>query len=54
MAQGLTNAEIAGALCITVGTVKTHLTNIKAELATCNRVEIAAWAWRNGLAHDET
>ncbi|MEV5383536.1 response regulator transcription factor [Streptomyces sp. NPDC052721] len=54
VAHGLTNAEIAGALCITVGTVKTHLTNIQAKLSTCNRVEIAAWAWRNGYAHHET
>ncbi|GGR96891.1 DNA-binding response regulator [Streptomyces eurythermus] len=54
VAQGLTNAEIAGTLRITVGTVKTHLTNIQAKLATRNRVEIAAWAWRNGYARHET
>ncbi|MFF5436501.1 response regulator [Streptomyces achromogenes] len=54
VAQGLTNAEIAGALRITVGTVKTHLTNIQAKLAARNRVEIAAWAWRNGYAHQDT
>ncbi|MEV5731279.1 response regulator [Streptomyces pharetrae] len=53
VARGLTNAEIAGALCITVGTVKTHLTNVQAKLAVRNRVEIAAWAWRHGYADDE-
>jgi DNA-binding NarL/FixJ family response regulator len=51
VAQGLTNAEIAHALYITVGTVKTHLGNIQSKLAARNRVEIAAWAWRVGLAH---
>lgn len=52
VAQGLTNAEIAQALYITVGTVKTHLGNIQSKLAARNRVEIAAWAWREGLAHE--
>ncbi|MEW1632330.1 response regulator transcription factor [Streptomyces sp. NPDC089173] len=49
LAEGLTNAEIAAALFITVGTVKTHLTNVQAKLTARNRVEIAAWAWRTGL-----
>ncbi|OAH11764.1 response regulator [Streptomyces jeddahensis] len=53
VAQGLTNAEIAQALYITVGTVKTHLGNIQSKLAARNRVEIAAWAWRVGLAHQD-
>ncbi|MGW1465594.1 hypothetical protein ACWCPT_14810 [Streptomyces sp. NPDC002308] len=30
-------------------TVKTHLGNVQGRLAARNRVEIAAWAWRNGL-----
>ncbi|WP_326701673.1 response regulator transcription factor [Streptomyces sp. NBC_01754] len=50
LAEGLTNAEIATALSITVGTVKTHLTHVQAKLGARNRVEIAAWAWRSGLA----
>ncbi|MBB1255870.1 response regulator [Streptomyces alkaliterrae] len=50
VATGLTNAEIAAALSISVGTVKTHVGNVQAKLATRNRVEIAAWAWRTGLA----
>ena len=50
MARGLTNAEIAAALSITVGTVKTHLTNVQAKLPARNRVEIAVWAWESGLA----
>ncbi|MEU1277279.1 response regulator transcription factor [Streptomyces sp. NPDC005805] len=50
LAEGMTNGEIAAALSITVGTVKTHLTNVQAKLTARNRVEIAAWAWRTGLA----
>ncbi|MER7746728.1 response regulator transcription factor [Streptomyces bacillaris] len=54
LAEGLTNAEIATALSITVGTVKTHLTNVQAKLGARNRVEIAAWVWRNGVAGQGT
>ncbi|WP_433546560.1 response regulator [Streptomyces sp. CA-294286] len=54
LAGGLTNAEIAAALTITVGTVKTHLTHVQSKLGARNRVEIAAWAWRNGLVGRDT
>ncbi|MEQ4610453.1 response regulator transcription factor [Streptomyces cavourensis] len=54
LAEGLTNAEIATALSITVGTVKTHLANVQAKLGARNRVEVAAWAWRNGIAGQGT
>ncbi|PJE96809.1 DNA-binding response regulator [Streptomyces carminius] len=50
VATGLTNAEIAAELSISVGTVKTHLGNVQSKLSARNRVEIAAWAWRSGLA----
>ncbi|WP_440902406.1 response regulator [Actinosynnema sp.] len=49
VARGRTNAEVAGALHVTVGTVKTHLASVQAKLSARNRVEIAAWAWENGL-----
>ncbi|MFE7794242.1 response regulator [Streptomyces sp. NPDC057460] len=49
VARGLTNAEIATELSISVGTVKTHLGNVQTKLAIRNRVEIAAWAWETGL-----
>ncbi|NBM15138.1 response regulator transcription factor [Streptomyces sp. GC420] len=49
VATGLTNAEIATELSISVGTVKTHLGNVQTKLFARNRVEIAAWAWQSGL-----
>ncbi|MCH0566249.1 MULTISPECIES: response regulator transcription factor [unclassified Streptomyces] len=49
VATGLTNAEIAAELSISVGTVKTHLGNVQTKLPARNRVEIAAWAWRSGV-----
>jgi DNA-binding CsgD family transcriptional regulator len=48
----LTNTEIAGELFVALSTVKTHLAAAQAKLGARNRVEIAAWAWRTGLAED--
>lgn len=45
VAEAKTNLEIAEALGITAGTVKTHLRSIQRKLGLCNRVAIAAWAW---------
>ncbi|MFD9480504.1 response regulator [Streptomyces nojiriensis] len=42
LARGLTNAEIAGELFVSLSTVKTHLANVQAKLDARNRVEIAA------------
>jgi DNA-binding CsgD family transcriptional regulator len=33
--------------------VKTHLSNAQTKLDARNRVELAAWAWRTGLAQQE-
>ena len=49
IARGRTNQEIAGALFISLSTVKGHLTTIQAKLGVRNRVEIAAWAWESRL-----
>jgi DNA-binding NarL/FixJ family response regulator len=49
VARGRTNAEIAAELFVSLSTVKTHLANVHAKLAARNRVEVAAWAWENGL-----
>lgn len=48
VARGLSNADIAAELFISIGTVKTHIANIQAKLDTANRVGIAAWCWRTG------
>ncbi|MER5871361.1 response regulator transcription factor [Streptomyces sp. NPDC002044] len=50
LARGLTNAEIAAELFVSLSTVKTHLANVQGKLDARNRVEIAAWAWESGLA----
>ncbi|WP_307867752.1 response regulator transcription factor [Umezawaea beigongshangensis] len=49
VARGLTNAEIAAALYLSLSTVKTHLASVQNKLEVRNRVEIASWAWRAGL-----
>jgi DNA-binding NarL/FixJ family response regulator len=49
VARGLTNAEIATELFISIGTVKTHLGSVQTKLSARGRVEIAAWAWERRL-----
>lgn len=49
IARGRTNHEIAAALFISLSTVKTHITRIQDKLGVRKRVEIAAWAWENGI-----
>uniref|UniRef100_UPI000558EFEC response regulator transcription factor n=1 Tax=Saccharomonospora iraqiensis TaxID=52698 RepID=UPI000558EFEC len=48
-ARGLTNGEIGGELYMSLSTVKTHLASVQHKLGVRNRVEIASWAWRNGV-----
>ncbi|MFD8479459.1 response regulator [Kitasatospora sp. NPDC059673] len=47
-AEGLTNAEIAERLYISLGTVKKHLAAAQLKLDVRNRVELAAWAYQHG------
>jgi DNA-binding NarL/FixJ family response regulator len=48
--RGRTNREIAAELFISLSTVKSHVSGIQTKLGVRNRVEIAAWAWENGIA----
>jgi len=48
VARGLTNAEIAGDLHISLSTVKTHIASLMTKLGARNRVEIAMWAYETG------
>lgn len=50
VARGLPNKEIGDTLGIVEGTVKRHLQNILAKLQLRNRVELATFAVRHGLA----
>ncbi|BCJ69458.1 response regulator [Polymorphospora rubra] len=47
LAGGLSNAEIAEALFVEVGTVKTHVSRIIAKLGVRDRVQAAIWAHQN-------
>ena len=45
VARGLTNAEIAEDLHISLSTVKAHLSSLMTKLGARNRVELAIWAY---------
>ncbi len=42
VARGQTNAESCNDLFVSLGTVKTHLASVQAELGLTNRVQVAA------------
>ncbi|WP_049558813.1 response regulator [Nonomuraea sp. SBT364] len=50
IALGETNAEIAGALYMAEGTVKTHVGRILAKLRLRDRVQAVIWAYEHGYA----
>ena len=50
VAEGRTNADIAGELFISPGTVKTHVASIQRKLGVRNRVGVAVRAWEMGYA----
>ena len=49
VARGLDNTQIAAALGIGPGTVRTHVTTIFGKLGVHKRSEAVAWAWARGL-----
>ena len=49
VAQGFSNKEIASALFISVGTVKTHVANILLKLSVRDRLQIVVYAYEAGL-----
>ena len=46
---GMSNAEIAAALCITVGTAKTHVARLLAKLGARDRIQLVITAYEAGL-----
>jgi len=51
LADGLSNAEIATRVFISEKTVRNHLVSIYAKLEVSDRLELAIYAGRHGLAH---
>lgn len=50
VAEGLTNAEIAERLHVSLSTAKAHVANLMTKLGARNRVEVVIWAFRTGRA----
>ena len=50
LAQGLSNAEIAGALIIEESTAKTHVKRVLTKIGVRDRVHAVIFAYENGLA----
>lgn len=47
LAEGWSNKQIAGELCLTVRTVKFHTGNIYKRLGMNSRSEAIVWVWRH-------
>ena len=53
IADGLSNAAIAGKLVISEKTVKGHVSNILSKLHMMDRTQAAVFAWQQGLMRRE-
>ncbi|WP_022885562.1 response regulator [Glaciibacter superstes] len=53
LAQGHSNAEIAGRLFVETSTVKSHLGRAMTKIGVRDRVQTVVWAYQNGLAEPD-
>lgn len=53
IAKGYPNQKIADNLVITVGTVKSHVSNILSKLHLADRTQAAVFAWKEGIVRRE-
>ena len=53
IAAGMTNKEIARRLCISLSTVKAHISSVFKKLALTNRTEASIYALKNGISLEE-
>ena len=54
VAQGMSNAEIAAKLYLSEATVKSHVARVLAKLDLRDRVQIAVFAYENGIVRPVT
>jgi NarL family two-component system response regulator LiaR len=53
IAEGLSNAQIAGRLVLSEKTIKGYVSNILSKLYLADRTQAAVFAWREGMMHSE-
>ncbi|NOX29021.1 MAG: response regulator transcription factor, partial [Actinobacteria bacterium] len=46
--RGLTNAELAATLHVSLSTIKTHVNTVMRKVGSRNRVQLAIWAYETG------